>query len=415
MNLNKDNKYPEIRFKGFTEDWEQRKLGELSTDFEYGLNASATSYDGINKYIRITDISEGNRLFNQSNLTSPDIDFINADNYLLKKGDILFARTGASVGKSYRYQESDGKVYYAGFLIRARINTNYDTEFIFQTTLTNKYEKFVEVTSQRSGQPGINAKEYANFKLNIPKLQEQKMIGSFFKQLDNTIALHQDKLDKLKSLKKGYLQALFPITDEKVPKIRFANFIEPWEQRKLDDISYKITEKNKNNIYNETLTNSAELGIISQRDFFEKEISNKKNLNGYYIVRPNDFVYNPRISNYALVGPVKRNNLGRIGVMSPLYYVFRTKNISPDFLEKYFDTTGWHSFMKLNGDSGARADRFAIKDAVFKEMPIPYPEAIEQEQIGNFFKQLDVTITLHQQKLVKLTVLKKAYLKMMYV
>lgn len=99
--------------------------------------------------------------------------------------------------------------------------------------------------------------------------------------------------------------------------------------------------------------------------------------------------------------------------MSPLYYVFRTKNISPDFLEKYFDTTGWHKFMKLNGDSGARADRFAIKDTIFKEMPIPYPEAIEQEQIGAFFKKLDNTIALHQQKLDQLNKLKTIYLQAM--
>ena len=182
----------------------------------------------------------------------------------------------------------------------------------------------------------------------------------------------------------------------------------------MGEISEKVTLKNKDNTFDETLTNSAEFGIISQNDFFDKEISNRSNLNGYYVVENNNFVYNPRISNFAPVGPIKRNKLGRTGVMSPLYYVFKTRNIDNDFLEKYFDTTYWHIFMKLNGDSGARADRFAIKDSVFKEMPIPFPKIEEQIKIGNFFKQLDDTIALHQRKLDLLKEQKKGFLQTMF-
>ena len=108
-----------------------------------------------------------------------------------------------------------------------------------------------------------------------------------------------------------------------IPKLRFPGFTGAWEQRKLGEISEKVTRKNKDNTYTETLTNSAEYGIINQRDFFDKDISNKKNLSGYYVVQPDDFVYNPRISNLAPVGPIKRNKLGRTGIMSPLYYVLK--------------------------------------------------------------------------------------------
>lgn len=170
-----------------------------------------------------------------------------------------------------------------------------------------------------------------------------------------------------------------------------------WEQRKLGEVSDKVKDKNKLGEFTETLTNSAEHGIINQRDFFDKDISNAKNLNSYYVVQNDDFVYNPRISNFAPVGPIKRNKLGRTGVMSPLYYVFRTYSIDKTYLEKYFDTTYWYKFMKLNGDSGARADRFAIKDSIFVNMPIPYPSIKEQKKIGAFFKQLDQTITLNQR------------------
>lgn len=198
------------------------------------------------------------------------------------------------------------------------------------------------------------------------------------------------------------------------PKLRFPGFTDPWEQRKVGEISDKVTEKNMGNFYDETLTNSAEFGIVTQRDFFDKDISNAKNLNGYYVVQNDDFVYNPRISNFAPVGPIKRNKLARTGVMSPLYYVFRTHDIDETYLEHYFDTTCWHSFMKLNGDSGARSDRFAIKDFVFIEMPIPFPNLEEQKKIGKFFDTITILITLHQRKLNHLQDKKKGLLQKMF-
>lgn len=176
------------------------------------------------------------------------------------------------------------------------------------------------------------------------------------------------------------------------------DFSHAWEQRKLTDISEKVTEKNSDNEFSETLTNSAGYGIISQRDFFDKDISNEKNLNTYYVVRDGDFVYNPRISNFAPVGPIKRNTLGRTGVMSPLYYIFRAHNVDGMYLEKYFSSTKWHRFMELNGDTGARADRFAIKDKDFVQMPIPLPNLEEQSKIARFLENVDNLIALHQRK-----------------
>lgn len=202
--------------------------------------------------------------------------------------------------------------------------------------------------------------------------------------------------------------------NNKQPEIRLSGHAEKWEWRKLNEISTKVSEKNKDNLYSETLTNSAEFGIVSQRDFFDKDISNKKNLNGYYVVRPDDFVYNPRISNFAPVGPIKRNKLNRTGVMSPLYYVFRTKGVDNAYLERYFSSESWHLFMKLNGDSGARSDRFAIKDVVFGEMPIPFPSMEEQKKMGDFFTQLDEIIFLDQQELTTLKQTKQGFLQKMF-
>ncbi|MCG0612706.1 restriction endonuclease subunit S [Lactiplantibacillus plantarum] len=200
----------------------------------------------------------------------------------------------------------------------------------------------------------------------------------------------------------------------KYPQLRFKGFTDPWEQRKLTDISEKVTEKNSDNEFSETLTNSAEYGIISQRDFFDKDISNEKNLNTYYVVRDGDFVYNPRISNFAPVGPIKRNTLGRTGVMSPLYYIFRAHNVDGMYLEKYFSSTKWHRFMELNGDTGARADRFAIKDKDFVQMPIPLPNLEEQSKIARFLENVDNLIAANQRKLDLLKEQKKGYLQKMF-
>ena len=137
-------------------------------------------------------------------------------------------------------------------------------------------------------------------------------------------------------------------------------------------------------------------------------------LGGYYIVRNEDFVYNPRISTSAPVGPINRNKLGRTGVMSPLYTVFRPHDVDITYLEYFFKSKYWNSFMNFNGDSGARSDRFSIKDSVFFEMPIPLPYIEEQRKIGEHLTQLDRLITLHQQKITLLTKLKKAMLEKMF-
>lgn len=205
----KTNNIPEIRFTGFTDAWEQRKLGEVCASFEYGLNAAAKEFDGIHKYIRITDIDDDSRVFLDSDLTSPDCDLCSAEKYRLQDGDIVFARTGASVGKTFIYKASDGLVYYAGFLIRAKINENFYPDFVFYNTLTKQYERFIRITSQRSGQPGVNAQEYSSFEFSLPSYEEQKKIGEYFRNLDNLITLHQRKCDELVKIKKYMLQNMF--------------------------------------------------------------------------------------------------------------------------------------------------------------------------------------------------------------
>ena len=208
----------------------------------------------------------------------------------------------------------------------------------------------------------------------VPVLYEQEAIGRFFKQLDDLITLHQRKCQHC-SLG-GYLS---------------------WEQRKLGEFSKKITTKNADGGLSETFTNSAEQGVISQLDYFDHDITNDANISGYYIVQPDNFVYNPRISVTAPCGPINRNRLNRAGVMSPLYTVFSVDgSMDKTYLEHYFKTSRWHDFMFLEGNSGARSDRFSISDAMFFEMPIWCPKIPEQRAIAKQLETMDSLITLHR-------------------
>lgn len=172
-----------------------------------------------------------------------------------------------------------------------------------------------------------------------------------------------------------------------------------WEQRKLGEFSKKITTKNADGGLSETFTNSAEQGVISQLDYFDHDITNDANISGYYVVQPNNFVYNPRISVTAPCGPINRSRLNRAGVISPLYTVFSVdESVDKTYLEHYFKTSRWHDFMFLEGNSGARSDRFSISDATFFEMPIWCPKIPEQRAIATQLETTDSHITLHQCK-----------------
>lgn len=202
------------------------------------------------------------------------------------------------------------------------------------------------------------------------------------------------------------------------PEIRFKGFEEEWEEKSLEDLSSKVIEKNNTRTYETVFTNSAEFGIIDQKDYFDRNIANGENIQGYYVVMPNDFVYNPRISTSAPVGPINRNKLSYTGVMSPLYYVFRFKDEELDlsYLDYFFKSSAWHDFMFQNGNSGARSDRFSINDNVFVKLPIQHPKSEdEQRKIGILLTTLDKLIRKLELKLEKLRNVKQSLLSQMFI
>lgn len=406
---------PRLRFQGFMEMWEEKTLNDVSEIFEYGLNAQAINFDGVHKYIRITDIDDESRQFLQENVTSPDVDFSKADNYKLQKGDLLFARTGASVGKSYLYDENDGLVYFAGFLIRAKLKKEVDDQFIFQNTLTNHFNRFITLTSQRSGQPGINSKEYSKFEFLAPSLPEQTHLGLFFRRLDSQIAESRAVLEKSRQLKKAMLAKMFPANGEKIPKIRFKGFEGEWREWKLgafgkatsgtslesefcEDGNYKVISIGS---YSEKSTYTDQGIRTHKNDKTEKRILNKNDLT---------MILNDKTSSGRIIGRVLL-----IDQNDTYVYNQRTQRIEIDqehFIPLFLyhllnaDNMRQKIIYSAQGNTQIYVNWSGIK---ILEYLIP-PTKAEQAAIGNFFRQLDETIASQSAEVEKLNQLKKGLL-----
>ena len=219
-NEHKKLNVPNLRFKEFQGEWEKTKFGDIATGFDYGMNAAAKNYDGVNKYIRITDIDEASSTYTDKDIVSPD--GVLTDNYLVNNRDILLARTGASTGKSYLYKKSDGKLYYAGFLIRANVTT-HDPYFVFSQLHTHRYWRWVSIMSARSGQPGINSQEYSSFPIYTTSIEEESKIAKLLSLLDERIATQNKIIDKLQSLIKGIAQK---IVRSNKPNVRLYECVE---------------------------------------------------------------------------------------------------------------------------------------------------------------------------------------------
>ena len=392
--MSNNNKTPAIRFKGFTDTWEQRELGEVASNFEYGLNASAKEFDGKNKYIRITDIDDESRMFLSDDITSPDTDLTLADKFKLEAGDILFARTGASVGKTYLYREKDGLVYYAGFLIRAKINSENDAEFVFQNTLTDSYNSFIRITSQRSGQPGVNAQEYQGYNFYVPNLEEQKAIGNYFRSLDNLITLHQRKCDKLIQFKAAMLQKMFPQNGADKPEIRFKGFTDAWEQRELGEIATEI---------------------IAGSDVDKSLLCEEGNCQVIANALTNDGIIGYYKNEYRVKAPaVTVTGRGDVG-----HAKARNDDFTP--VVRLLSIKSEHDIYFL--ENAINAIKIVVESTGVPQLSVPqlsknvifYPNSAEEEmKIGTYFRNLDSLITLHQRKCDKYKSIKAGLIRKLF-
>jgi restriction endonuclease S subunit len=406
---------PELRFKDddgedFPE-WEEKKLEDVSENIMYGMNAEAVSYDGKNKYIRITDIDNDSRAFKPSPLSSPSTPI--DKKYKLNKGDLVIARTGASVGKSYLYKEKDGNLLFAGFLIRFSI-TKAHPYFVFLQTLRNTYDNWLQVMSMRSGQPGVNAEELKQFKFLLPTLPEQTKIANFLSAIDDKISQLTRKVELLKQYKKGIMQQIFS------QQLRFKDddgedFPE-WEEKKLGDVATLTSSKR---VY---LSEYTKEGIPFYRG---KEISelkqNKLPSDILYIAKESyeQYKYNfgvPQVNDILITAVGTLGNVYRIQNSSEFYFkdgnLIWLKNIKivSAFLEQLLENN--HDVIQK---SSIGSTQRALTIVELKKLVFYFPSLPEQTKIANFLTAIDDKINQTQNQLDNTKQYKKGLLQKMFV
>ena len=383
---------PKIRFKGFTEEWEQRKLGEIVSV------CSGKDYKHLDEG-NIPVYGTGGYMLSVSEALSNDSDAIGIG----RKG---------TIDKPYILKAPFWTVDTLFYCIPHEKN---DLSFVFSTFQNINWKAMDEST----GVPSLSKTAINCVDVIIPSFEEQEKIGCYFSNLDHLITLHQRKCDETKKLKKYMLQKMFPQNGMKVPEIRFEGFTGDWEQRKLGEIVERITRKNQDLVSTLPLTISAQYGLIDQNEFFDKRVASK-DVSGYYLVKKGEFAYNKSTSSDAPWGAVKRLDRYENGVLSTLYIVFainENAEIDSDYLVTYYDTDLWHRGIREIASEGARNHGLLnIAPADFFETSLSVPQDIEEQKaIGKYFTELNALITLHQRKRDELVKIKKYMLQNMFV
>ncbi len=403
---------PAIRFKGFSDAWEQRKVSELA-EKTYGGGTPSTLneayWDGDIPWIQSSDVVDG-RLFGvvpRKRITQYGLN--NSATQLVPKNSIAII-TRVGVGKlafmPYSYATSQD------FLSLSKLNA----EPLF--TVYACYKKLQSELNAVQGTSikGITKDELLAKTVMVPQYAEQQQIGAFFSQLDNLITLHQRKFEKLTNVKKSMLEKMFPQNGCSYPEIRFKGFTDAWEQRKLEDYITVSAEKNTGNIYgrSDVLSVSGDYGIVNQIEFQGRSFAGAS-VSNYGVVQTGDVVYTKSPLNSNPYGIIKTNK-GKPGIVSTLYAVYHPKeNAFSDFIQVYFEQHArMNNYMHPLVNKGAKNDMKVSAENALKG-PVCFPSRIEQESISAFFSVLDNLITLHQRELEKLQNIKKSMLEKMFV
>lgn len=390
-----------MRFPEFHGEWEKCEFGDIATGFDYGMNAPAKVFDGENKYIRITDIDEASSIYNDSDIVSPDGTL--TDNYLVNERDILLARTGASTGKSYLYNKTDGKLYFAGFLIRANV-LEHNPYFVFAQLHTHRYWKWVSIMSARSGQPGINSQEYSSFPIYTTSIQEERKISKLLSLLDERIATQSKLIEKLESLIKGIMVEL---QKQGVNK-------GTWKKVFLSDVLTERNERNTNLF--QVFSVSVSQGVVNQVDYLGRSFA-AKDTSKYNVVHYGDLVYTKSPTGSFPYGIVKQSlSLENVAV-SPLYGVYRPKSLAVGaYLHEYFmSEINTHNYLHPLIQKGAK-NTINITNQRFLENCVLLPTNInELLQISKLLRSLNNKIKYQQDILQQYQKQKQYLLRQMFI
>jgi len=405
---------PKLRFKNFVLPWKTTTInGKVDI-------ISGFPFEGKH----ITDNASGTRLMRGVNVSegivrhTKDIDRyypLPAENhlrYMLKSGDIVIGMDGSKVGRnSARINNNDVGSLLVQRVARIRDIGILNTSYLFQLLNSTYFYDYVDRVKTSSGIPHISLKQINEFQIGMPSIEEQTKIADFLSSVDDKITLLNKQYNLLCRYKKEMLQKVF--SQELRFKDDSGDDFSDWEEVALKNIASKVNTKNRDNLVSTVLTNSATQGIVSQESYFEREIVTESNLKGYYVVKIGDFVYNPRISSTAPVGPIKMNELTQ-GVMSPLYTVFRFEKGLLKFYQYFFESSVWHDYMKSVANSGARHDRMNISGADFFDLPVPKPSDEEQTKIARFISAIDDKITTKKTELENLKTWKQGLLQQLF-
>lgn len=401
-----NEKKPALRFKGFTDPWEQRKLGEIAKEVVRNDPASDAP---------IMMITAGNGFIEQSDRYA----FNNAGEslkkyILLERGELAYNH-GASKLRPY------GSCFALTTVEKARIPFVYhcfsveksNPEFLSielnGANVENQLRKIVSSGARMDGLLNIAYSEYTEVTVQLPKKEEQDWIAKFFKHLDTLITLHQRKYEKLVNIKKSMLDKMFPKNGASVPEIRFKGFTDPWEQRKVGTLIEDYTEKTVTQNQYPVLTSSQQQGIVLQEDYFaDRQVTTDNNV-GYYVLPKGYFTYRSRSDTDVFV--FNRNNIVDKGIISYYYPVFAPKSCDSNFLLRRLN----HGIKKQLSMAAEGTGQKVLAHAKFKNMVVDVPSQSEQEKIGTILEELDTLITLHQRKLEKLQNIKKSCLEKMFV
>ena len=391
---------PPLRFPGFTDEWKKVTLGEIGTGFNYGLNAPAKEYDGMNKYIRITDIEESTGAYSEADVVSPNGKL--SDEYIVNDNDILLARTGASTGKSYLYAPKDGRLYFAGFLIRFNVN-KANPYFIYTNLHTRNYWRWVNIMSARSGQPGINSQEYSSYQLYIPSRKEQNKIANLLQLLDERISTQNKIIEDLKKLKSAISDLFFEghyVSDNSIG----------WKTVTLGDITENFHHRNKNSdsypMYSVTNTS----GFSPQHEVFEGKEIKDEDISIYKIIHKGEFAYNPARIN---VGSIGRYDEEEPCMISSLYVCFRpTAQVDSDWLLYYLQSAKKIYQYGIFGEGGVRIYLFYPN---FSRIEALLPPLTVQKEIASILKSFNRKIKLEELLLSNYQEQKKFMLSNMFI
>lgn len=390
-------------------DWKVNTLGEISLGKgEYGIGASATEYmEGMPRYLRITDIGDNCRiLFNDIK----GLDDENYEKYILKYGDIVFARTGNTTGKGYAYEEKDGELVYAGFLIKFSINNKIaKSKFIKYIIQSKRYWDWVGVMSTRSGQPGINSNEYSSFNIQIPPIEEQEKIASILSTVDEKIDNVDELIEKNKELKKGLMQQLLTkgIGHTKFKKTEIGEIPDEWELTSFKEIS-KVSQGLQ--IAIEERYKDFKVGRLPYITI--QYINDKSNQdNEYFIENYSDSV----VCNKDDILMTRTGNTGivvtnEIGVFHNNFFKvdFRRDLLNKDFLVYFLNTTFMQSLIIRYAGTTTIPD---LKHGDFYKLPVVIPSIEEQEKIASILAEVDEKIEEYENKKEKLEELKKGLMQ----